>query len=165
MLETYQTLASLGLTGRKPDVIALLEKGRAPWTVGRHQGLGGFQDARRARGRGAACPPWRGSAQQDTCEERRASNAERMRCWRQSAPEQLRASNAERMPYWRQSAPEQPRASNAERRRCWRQSLSTEQLLVQRRSAAERSRRYLQMSQEQRAADTERRWRWRQSLT
>lgn len=41
MLENYQNLVSLGLSFRRPNVITLLEKGKAPWMVEllrRHRG-------------------------------------------------------------------------------------------------------------------------------
>lgn len=43
MLENYQNLVSLGLSFRRPNVITLLEKGKAPWMVEpvkRRRGLG-----------------------------------------------------------------------------------------------------------------------------
>ncbi|XP_054566382.1 zinc finger protein 667 isoform X2 [Eptesicus fuscus] len=162
MLETYQTLASLGLSGRKPDVITLLEKGKVPLTEGRHPGLGGCRDNRRVRGRGAACPPWRQSTQQKMSEEQHTSNAERRRYWRQNlSEEQLlaqRRSAAERSRRYRQKMSKEKRAADTERRRLWRQNLTGEKLLAQRRSEAERRRRYRQkMSQEQRALEVEKR--------
>uniref|UniRef100_A0A8D2DEA4 KRAB domain-containing protein n=1 Tax=Sciurus vulgaris TaxID=55149 RepID=A0A8D2DEA4_SCIVU len=42
MLENYRNLVSLGLSSRRPNVMALLEKGKAPWMVGpprRHGGM------------------------------------------------------------------------------------------------------------------------------
>uniref|UniRef100_A0A2K5QI69 Zinc finger protein 667 n=1 Tax=Cebus imitator TaxID=2715852 RepID=A0A2K5QI69_CEBIM len=41
MLENYRNLVSLGLSFRRPNVITLLEKGKAPWMV---------EPARRRRG-------------------------------------------------------------------------------------------------------------------
>ncbi|ELK37304.1 Zinc finger protein 667 [Myotis davidii] len=52
MLENYQTLVSLGLSRQKPNMIALLEKGKAPWMerfVRRPRGLGGCRDHRRVQ--------------------------------------------------------------------------------------------------------------------
>ncbi|XP_029780477.1 zinc finger protein 667 isoform X2 [Suricata suricatta] len=47
MLENYQNLVSLGLSFRRPNVITLLEKGKAPWMVEpvrKRRGLGECQN-------------------------------------------------------------------------------------------------------------------------
>ncbi|XP_036171461.1 zinc finger protein 82-like [Myotis myotis] len=165
MLENYQTLVSLGLSRQKPNMIALLEKGKAPWMerfVRRPRGLGGWRDHRRVQVGGAACPPWRQVPQQKMPEERCTAEAERRRHRPQNlSEEQLlakRRSAAERSRRYRQKMSAEQRASDTERRRRWRQNLSEEQLLAQCRSEAERSQRYRQkMSEQQRASEVERR--------
>ncbi|XP_014390703.1 PREDICTED: zinc finger protein 667-like isoform X2 [Myotis brandtii] len=167
MLENYQTLVSLGLSRQKPNMIALLEKGKAPWMerfVRRPRGLGGCKDNRRVQVGGAACPAWRQVPQQKMPEEQCTSETERRR--RRPGPQNLseeqllakRRSAAERSRRYRQKMSAEQRASDTERRRRWRQNLSEEQLLAQRRSEAERSQRYRQkMSEQQRASEVEKR--------
>nr|KAF6269614.1 zinc finger protein 667 [Myotis myotis] len=163
MLENYQTLVSLGLCCRKPSMIALLEKGQAPWMerfVRIPCGLGDCKN-RRVHGR-AACPPWREVPRQKTAEEQCTSEAERRRRQRQNlSEEQLlarRRSQAERSRRYRQKMSAEQRAYETERRRLRRQNFSEEQLLAYRKYEAEKIRRYRQnMSKEQRAAEVEKR--------
>ncbi|XP_006754348.1 PREDICTED: zinc finger protein 667 [Myotis davidii] len=124
MLENYQTLVSLGLSRQKPNMIALLEKGKAPWMerfVRRPRGLGGCRDHRRVQVGGAACPAWRQVPQQKMPEERCTSEAERRRHGPQNlSEEQLlakRRSAAERSRRYRQKMSEQQRASEVDEKR------------------------------------------------